>query len=106
MHHFFTASLLLHIEMCAISPIALHVINKGMIPGLPINLDSYLCITFLPPPFFCMLKCVQFLQELTYHKKMNGILFLTQQSVGFNLFIYFVFILSGEFSQICDKKKI
>ncbi len=38
--------------------------KKGLIPGLPINLDSYPCITFLQPPFFCMLKCVQFLQEL------------------------------------------
>jgi len=50
--------------MCAISPRGSHVIKKCMIPGLPINLDSYPCITFLLPPFFCMLKCVQFLQEL------------------------------------------
>jgi hypothetical protein len=105
MHHVFTTALLFHVEMCAISPRALHDIKKvwflvcqsililihasrfyhrpsfscwnvcnfsksftwhkkGLIPGLPINLDSYPCITFLPPPFFCMLKCVQFLQEL------------------------------------------
>jgi hypothetical protein len=49
-----------------------------------------------------MLKCVQFLQELYISQEDEWyiIWFLTQESVGFN---FYLFILLGEFSQLCDK---